>query len=211
MSCEARFLIQYKTLIWRSIIKKFFSYYFIIILFLILFIYFFQDYNNLKNSNSCLNSNTYHNFFNNEFIWPLPGIYTITSYFGPRHSPTTGASSYHSGIDIAASENTNIYSVLSGIVTFIGFQGAGGYTITITSDNFSISYCHISPNFIVSKNDYVEKNTLIGYVGPKNIYTEPNNPYKDSFGKPTNGATTGCHLHLTIKKDGKAVNPLNFF
>jgi len=25
------------------------------------------------------------------------------------------------------------------------------------------------------------------------------------------GASTGPHLHLTIKKDGKAVNPLDYF
>jgi len=34
---------------------------------------------------------------------------------------------------------------------------------------------------------------------------------KTQNGNPTNGATTGCHLHLTIKKDGKAVNPLTYF
>ena len=34
---------------------------------------------------------------------------------------------------------------------------------------------------------------------------------KTQNGFPTNGVTTGCHLHLTIKKDGIAVNPLNYF
>lgn len=37
------------------------------------------------------------------------------------------------------------------------------------------------------------------------------NQYHDSEGKPTNGATTGCHLHLGIRIDGKYVNPLNYF
>ena len=57
----------------------------------------------------------------------------------------------------------------------------------------------------------VKAGQVIGKVGPKNVYGIKNNPYKDSSGKPTNGATTGPHLHFTIKKDGKAVNPLNYF
>ncbi len=37
------------------------------------------------------------------------------------------------------------------------------------------------------------------------------NTYKDSSGKPTNGATTGSHLHLGIRLNGEYVNPLNYF
>lgn len=37
------------------------------------------------------------------------------------------------------------------------------------------------------------------------------NQYHDSNGNPTNGATTGCHLHLGIRIDEKYVNPLNYF
>lgn len=51
----------------------------------------------------------------------------------------------------------------------------------------------------------------IADVGPKNVYNVKNNPYKDSNGNPTNGATTGCHLHLTIKKGGIRINPLTLF
>ena len=127
-----------------------------------------------------------------------------------NHLPA-GASSNHSGIDIGAPENTKIYAVLGGIVTFADFKGAGGYTITIHNNEFDISYCHVSPNFIVSENEIIESNTIIGFVGPKYIQSIPNNQYHDSTGKQTNGATTGCHLHLTIKKDGIAVNPLNYF
>lgn len=87
----------------------------------------------------------------------------------------------------------------------------GGYTIVVQNGSFSISYCHVSPNFIVHKGDFIKSSQIISQVGPKNIYGILNNPYKDTNGNPTNGASTGSHLHLTIKKDGQAVNPLEFF
>ena len=43
-----------------------------------------------------------------EFLWPTPGYTTITSYFGKRNAPATGASTYHSGIDIAAPTRKHI-------------------------------------------------------------------------------------------------------
>lgn len=86
-----------------------------------------------------------------------------------------------------------------------------GFTITLINENFSVSYCHVSPNYIVNVGDYIYKGEQIGAVGPLNVYDVPNNPYKDKYGNPTNGATTGPHLHLTIKKDGTAVNPLDYF
>lgn len=100
-----------------------------------------------------------------------------------------GASSYHSGIDIPASNGTNIYAVESGRITFASWGAGGGYTIVLELDkyaNISISYCHLSPNYIVKRNDYVEKGDLIAHVGPKNVYGINNNPYKDSNGNPTN-------------------------
>lgn len=148
------------------------------------------------------------------FFWPIPGYTYISSYFGKRVSPTSYASSNHSGIDIPASSNTNLYAIEDGIVTFASWGAGGGYTIVLKLLNFpniSVSYCHVSPNFIVSRNQIVKKGELIGFVGPKNVYGINNNPYKDSNGNPTNGATTGCHLHLTIKVDDIPVNPLNFF
>lgn len=162
----------------------------------------------ISNGTVILPENIY--FTNSKFLWPTPGYTTITSYFGYRNAPTQGASTYHSGIDIGAPVGTNIIAVTSGTVTYTGFYGAGGYTVTIKSDDFTISYCHVSPQFLVCTGQYVTKGSVIATVGPKNVYGVPNNPYKDSNGNPTNGASTGPHLHLTIKKDGQAVNPLDY-
>lgn len=139
------------------------------------------------------------------------GYNNITSYFGPRKSPTTGKASYHYGLDIGAPTGSNIIAICSGQVTFTGFNGANGFTVTITANNLTISYSHVSPTFLVYNGQYINQGEVIATVGPKNVYGVPNNPYKDSNGNPTNGSTTGPHLHLSIKKDGKAVNPLNYY
>lgn len=84
------------------------------------------------------------------FTWPIPDFYTISSYYGPRTSPTNYASSYHYGIDIPASENTHFLASISGTITLADFAGSGGYTIVIESENIKVTYCHVSPNFMVS-------------------------------------------------------------
>lgn len=122
-----------------------------------------------------------------------------------------GASSFHKGIDIGAPEGTSLYAICDGEITFADFLGGGGYTITLSKDNMKITYCHVSPNFIVSVGDIIKKGQHIANVGPKNVYGVPNNPYKDKNGNPTNGATTGCHLHLGVRIDGKYINPMSLF
>lgn len=57
-----------------------------------------------------------------DFVWPTPGYKTITSPFGYRVAPTTGAGTYHGGIDIGAPTGCPILSAFSGKVTYIGFM-----------------------------------------------------------------------------------------
>lgn len=122
-----------------------------------------------------------------------------------------GASSFHYGTDIGAPEGTNLYAVHDGEITFTGFLGAGGYTITLSFDSFKITYCHVSPIYLVKEGDMVKQGQLIGKVGPKYVYGVSGNIYKDSNGNPTNGATTGPHLHLGVRIDGDYINPMQFF
>lgn len=128
-----------------------------------------------------------------DFMWPIPNYTNISSPFGKRSSPTAFASSSHSGIDIPAPEGARLYAIADGNVIFASWGAGGGYTITlelIEYPNIKVSYCHISPIMYVKKGDIVTKGMILGTVGPKNVYGINNNPYTDSNGNPTNGATT---------------------
>ena len=138
-------------------------------------------------------SPTEYYFSNSDYTWPLPGYQTISSPFGFRISPTTGASSYHSGIDIPAPEGTAIYSATSGIVTYLDFNGANGYTVMIENNHITFSYSHISPNFMISIGDTISQNQQIATVGPKYIQEIPNNPYTDS----SRSSNKWCHNWLS--------------
>ena len=108
---------------------------------------------------------------NQNFAWPVPGYTRISSYFGKRTAPTTGASTYHKGVDIPAPEGTTLIASCDGEITFTGFLGGGGYTITLTTtEHLKISYCHVSPNYIVSEGDKISQGQVIGTVGPKYVY-----------------------------------------
>ena len=100
--------------------------------------------------------------------------------------------------------------LIHGKVIFTGFYGADGYTIIIENNNIQVLYAHVSPNFIIKQNQNILQSEKIGEVGPKYIDSPENTKYFDNTGKKTNGATTGPHLHITIKKDGQAVNPLDY-
>ncbi len=96
----------------------------------------------------------------------LHGYTTINSYFGKRNSPTAGATSYHKGIDIGAPKGSNLIAVCDGKITFTGFLGGGGYTITLSVNNMKITYCHVSPNYIVQVGDIVKKGQVIRSCWP---------------------------------------------
>lgn len=132
--------------------------FFIIIFICLFFIPFF-------NSEHFSTSNSFEfeiiDFNPNGFVWPIPGYTRISSYFGKRVSPTSGASSSHSGIDIPAPQGSKFIAVKDGEITFRNFLGAGGYTITLSFDNFKVSYCHCDPNFIVELGQKVKQGQVI--------------------------------------------------
>ena len=93
---------------------------------------------------------------------------------------------------------------------YIALVDTPGFFADIIRKVTKITYCHVSPNYIVSKGDKIEQGQLIGRVGPKYVDNVAGNTYKDSTGKYTNGATTGCHLHIGFRLNDKYVNPLEY-
>lgn len=189
--------------------------YFTILIFsIVIFIFILSFYpsNNIQYTFSLPDFNNTTLKLNNEskYIWPIPGYTKISSYYGKRNSPTAYASSFHKGLDIPAPPGTNIYSSISGTIITAGFSGSGGCTVTIQNNDIFVSYCHVSPNFLVTVGQQVNQGQLIAQVGPKNIYGFSNNKYYDSNGLPTNGATTGPHLHFSIKDSTGYLNPLEY-
>ncbi len=73
-----------------------------------------------------------------------------------------------------------------------------------------ITYCHVSPIFLVKVGNIVQQGQVIATVGPKYVYGVKGNHYHDAQGNPTNGATTGCHLHIGMRIQEEYVNPLDY-
>lgn len=191
------------------------SYSYVVILFFILFFiccFFLPLLDSSENSPSISIPNKESLLLSSSnFTWPIPGYTRVSSPFGPRKAPTAGASSFHKGIDVPAPTGTNLVAISSGKVISAGFAGSGGFTVTYLSPPYRISYCHVSPEILVSPGQIIYSGQVIATVGPKNVYGVIGNPYKDKDGNPTNGSLTGPHLHLSIKKDDVAIDPFSLF
>lgn len=104
---------------------------------------------------------------------------------------------------------TPIYSVSSGTVSYLGFNGANGYTIMISSNNIIFSYSHVSPEFIVKIGDFIKQNQLLGHVGPKYIDSLPNNPYHDSSRRSNKWSNNRLSLTFWRKNRWQSHRPPN--
>jgi murein DD-endopeptidase MepM/ murein hydrolase activator NlpD len=124
--------------------------------------------------------------------WPVPGVYPITSSFGPRIDPVYGVERFHSGVDIAAPAGTPVRAALDGEVVYAGWNDGYGLVVFIWhSSSLETRYAHLS-SIVVKQRQVVRAGDVIGYVG-------------------STGKSTGPHLHFEVRIGGKAVNPLDFF
>lgn len=116
----------------------------------------------------------------------------ISSGFGYRIHPIYKQRIAHMGMDFTGTLNTPIYATGNGKVIKINRQRGYGKRIVIDHGyGYKTIYAHLN-GYNVKKGQKVKRGDLIGYLG-------------------STGISTGPHLHYEIKKNGKPVNPINYY
>ena len=128
---------------------------------------------------------------NETFIWPAAYSKVITCKYGPRVHPITKKNSNHTGIDIRAAMNTNIYATASGEVIKAGWNTAYGNMIIIDHGNGITSLYGHANKLLVKVGDTVKQGDIIMKAG-------------------STGYSTGPHLHFEVRKNGTPQNPKNY-
>ena len=123
------------------------------------------------------------------FHKPLHGRYWLSSRYGWRDSPFNASKrTFHGGLDMATAAGTPIYAALDGKVTTTGFNATyGNYVIITHHSGYKTLYGHMS-QITCKKGNFVYTTTMIGRVG-------------------STGMSTGPHLHFSVYKSGKSINP----
>jgi murein DD-endopeptidase MepM/ murein hydrolase activator NlpD len=117
----------------------------------------------------------------------------MASGYGYRSDPFTKARKFHRGMDFTAPRGTPVYATGNGVVKRADRRSSGyGRHVRINHGFGYISlYAHLY-KYVVKRGQKVKRGDLIGFVG-------------------STGRSQAPHLHYEIIKDGKRVNPLNFY
>lgn len=121
-----------------------------------------------------------------------PSTGPITSNYGWRTHPVTGAKSMHTGVDFGGKTGDTIIASRAGEVAFAGwYNGVYGNVVILNhGGGYQTFYAHMS-KVSVSKGQVVDQGQRVGFMG-------------------STGLSTGSHLHFEVRKDGSSLNPLNF-
>ena len=123
-----------------------------------------------------------------DYYW----YYYISSYYGYRKNPNTGAEELHRGVDIAVPTGTVVYAAHDGTVTQAAYDSYyGNYVVITDSKGYTTKYAHMD-SLTVSAGQSVKKGDTVGESG-------------------NTGSSTGSHLHIECLYNGEYYNPLFYF
>lgn len=136
-----------------------------------------------------------------EFLACIPAIQPVTnknlrsmaSGFGYRLHPIYKTYKMHTGIDFTAPTGTPIYATGNGRVVPApdGASGYGNHVVIDHGFGYKTLYAHMFKSK-VKLGQRVKRGQLIGYVG-------------------NTGLSSGPHLHYEVMKNGRKINPINYF
>jgi murein DD-endopeptidase MepM/ murein hydrolase activator NlpD len=136
-----------------------------------------------------------------EMLASIPAIQPISnkqltrigSGFGIRIDPVYKVPRMHEGCDFTAPLGTPIYATGNGTVTTLeyGDRGYGNFVMITHGYGYQTLYGHMS-RVKTKRGQQVKRGDIIGYVG-------------------STGKSTGPHCHYEVIKNGKKIDPINFF
>ncbi|QSB26457.1 M23 family metallopeptidase [Flavobacterium sp. CLA17] len=117
----------------------------------------------------------------------------VASGFGYRIDPFTKVRKMHNGMDFTASTGSPVYATGDGVVARADntASGFGNHVVIRHGFGYESLYAHLS-KYNCRTGQHVKRGDVIGYVG-------------------STGRSEGPHCHYEVHKDGKVVNPLNFY
>ena len=125
--------------------------------------------------------------FGSDFVRPLKKA-RITSRFDYRVNPVTGRYVFHTGMDLGAASGSDIMAMKAGRVVSSKYNGGYGNVVILEhADGVRTLYAHCS-KLLCKAGEKVKKGQVIALVG-------------------STGNSTGPHLHIEFRKDGKRYDP----
>lgn len=113
----------------------------------------------------------------------------VTSAYGVRRDPISGANRMHHGVDIPLAAGDDVRSLKAGTVIESGDKGGYGQTVVVDhGDGLTSRYAHLSARH-VQIGDLIAGGQVLGLAGQT-------------------GRATGPHLHLEVRSHGVAIDPL---
>jgi len=122
--------------------------------------------------------------------WPVQSVH-ITSSFGWRVDPVSGRGvRMHGGVDFRGAPGDLVLSIGAGEIEFVGHDPfLGNMVIVDHGQGLRSLYGHLSDTLVVAQMP-VDRGAAIGLVG-------------------NTGRSAAPHLHLTVKLDGRTIDPLD--
>ena len=120
---------------------------------------------------------------------PVGGV--MSSPYGWRTDPMTGASRFHGGVDIAAPAGSPVYAPQEGMVVFSGPYGGYGEVVVLQHPGGLYTLYGHNSQRLVQAGESVQRGRLLALVG-------------------STGRATGPHLHFEVRSGNRYLDPLSY-